>query len=155
MVEDHLIDTSLHKPEEATEEQKEDADWKASIEAQVFYLKLIGDYYRYLAEVFQSTSEFKTKPQPSYDEALRLAKAVLASTHPTRLGLVLNASVCTYEIVGDKKKATEMAQKGFDEAISRLDSLSDQSYKDSTLIMQLLRDNITLWTSDQVEVNED
>lgn len=26
-----------------------------------------------------------------------------------------------------------------------------ESYKDSTLIMQLLRDNLTLWTSDQAE----
>ncbi|KAJ1881509.1 Regulatory protein PHO2, partial [Coemansia sp. RSA 486] len=29
-----------------------------------------------------------------------------------------------------------------------LDNLSEESYKDSTLIMQLLRDNLTLWTSD-------
>ena len=30
----------------------------------------------------------------------------------------------------------------------QLDTLSEESYKDSTLIMQLLRDNLTLWTSD-------
>jgi 14-3-3 protein epsilon len=35
-----------------------------------------------------------------------------------------------------------------DEAIAELDTLSEESYKDSTLIMQLLRDNLTLWTSD-------
>jgi len=29
-----------------------------------------------------------------------------------------------------------------------LDTLNEDSYKDSTLIMQLLRDNLTLWTSD-------
>jgi len=29
-----------------------------------------------------------------------------------------------------------------------LDTLNEESYKDSTLIMQLLRDNLTLWTSD-------
>jgi hypothetical protein len=38
--------------------------------------------------------------------------------------------------------------QAFDEAISELDTLSEESYKDSTLIMQLLRDNLTLWTSD-------
>jgi 14-3-3 protein epsilon len=38
--------------------------------------------------------------------------------------------------------------KAFDEAISELDTLGEESYKDSTLIMQLLRDNLTLWTSD-------
>ena len=41
-----------------------------------------------------------------------------------------------------------MAKKAFDEAISELDTLGEESYKDSTLIMQLLRDNLTLWTSD-------
>ena len=35
----------------------------------------------------------------------------------------------------------------FDDAIAELDSLSEESYRDSTLIMQLLRDNLTLWTS--------
>jgi 14-3-3 protein epsilon len=30
----------------------------------------------------------------------------------------------------------------------RADMLSEESYKDSTMIMQLLRDNLTLWTSD-------
>ena len=29
-----------------------------------------------------------------------------------------------------------------------MDTLNEDSYKDSTLIMQLLRDNLTLWTSD-------
>ncbi|WZZ45703.1 hypothetical protein YC2023_041962 [Brassica napus] len=36
----------------------------------------------------------------------------------------------------------------FDDAIAELDTLGEESYKDSTLIMQLLRDNLTLWTSD-------
>ena len=35
-------------------------------------------------------------------------------------------------------------------AIAELDTLGEESYKDSTLIMQLLRDNLTLWTSDMV-----
>ncbi len=38
------------------------------------------------------------------------------------------------------------------QAISKLDALDEASYKDSTLIMQLLRDNLTLWTQDQTEV---
>lgn len=41
--------------------------------------------------------------------------------------------------------------QAFDDAIAELDTLNEESYKDSTLIMQLLRDNLTLWTSDQTD----
>jgi len=41
-----------------------------------------------------------------------------------------------------------LAKQAFDEAIQKLDSLSDSTYKDSTLIMQLLRDNLTIWTAE-------
>lgn len=39
-----------------------------------------------------------------------------------------------------------MAKQAFDDAVADLETLSEDSYKDSTLIMQLLRDNLTLWT---------
>jgi hypothetical protein len=55
--------------------------------------------------------------------------------------------VCFYEILKDKQKACDLAKTAFDQAISKLDKLDEASYKDSTLIMQLLRDNLTLWTS--------
>ena len=53
-----------------------------------------------------------------------------------------------YEISNDPTKACALARTAFDEAITDLDTLDDESYKDSTLIMQLLRDNLTLWTSE-------
>lgn len=34
--------------------------------------------------------------------------------------------------------------QAFDDAIAELDTLNEDSYKDSTLIMQLLRDNLTV-----------
>merc|ERR1712065_120384 len=63
-------------------------------------------------------------------------------------GLVLNYTVCIYEILKQPVKACELAKKAFDEVLEELDSMEDEDYKDSTLIMQLLRDNITIWTSD-------
>lgn len=54
-------------------------------------------------------------------------------------------------ILGKLGRACHLAKQAFDEAIADLDSLSEESYKDSTLIMQLLRDNLTLWTSDLPE----
>ena len=82
---------------------------------------------------------------------MKIAEQKLPATHPIRLGLALNFSVFHYEIVKDRTRACELARSAFDEAIGSLDQLDQQSYKDSTLIMQLLRDNLTLWTSDQQE----
>jgi len=128
-------------------------------ESSVFYLKMIGDYYRYLAE-FAATEGYDKKAATYYGQAMDIAKDKLDPTDPIRLGLALNYSVCFYEILKDKKKACDLAKSAFDQAISKLDQLSEESYKDSTLIMQLLRDNLTLWTSDQnavavEEVGED
>ena len=68
--------------------------------------------------------------------------------HILRLGLALNFSVFYYEILNSPDRACRLAKAAFDDAIAELDTLSEESYKDSTLIMQLLRDNLTLWTSD-------
>ncbi|CAN1806269.1 Olee1-like protein [Linum perenne] len=44
--------------------------------------------------------------------------------------------------------AVSVAKQSFDAAIHELDNLNEESYKDSTLIMQLLRDNLNLWKTD-------
>ncbi|XP_057950134.1 14-3-3-like protein D [Malania oleifera] len=119
-------------------------------ESTVFYYKMKGDYYRYLAE-FKSGNERKEAADQSlkaYEAASSTAETDLSPTHPIRLGLALNFSVFYYEIMNSPERACHLAKKAFDEAISELDTLSEESYKDSTLIMQLLRDNLTLWTSD-------
>ncbi|EFN72044.1 14-3-3 protein zeta [Camponotus floridanus] len=183
----------------------------SNAESKVFYLKMKGDYYRYLAEVatgetrntvvddsqkaYQDAFEIsKSKMQPThpirlglalnfsvfyyeilnspdkacqlakqadlhfaavvedsqkaYQEAFDIAKAKMQPTHPIRLGLALNFSVFYYEIINSPARACHLAKQAFDDAIAELDTLNEDSYKDSTLIMQLLRDNLTLWTSD-------
>merc|ERR1712217_430503 len=91
-------------------------------ESKVFYQKMKADYYRYIAE-FSVDSE-KTKAANSAKEAYEEAQKV-------------------------PEKACKMARTAFEDAIAGLDNVAEDSYKDSTLIMQLLRDNLTLWTSDQ------
>ncbi|CAA2983443.1 14-3-3 7 [Olea europaea subsp. europaea] len=91
----------------------------------------------------------------SYSRPKRLPLALLPQisppTHPIRLGLALNFSVFYYEILNSTERACHLAKQVFDEAILELDSVNEESYKDSTLIMQLPRDNLTLWTSDLPE----
>jgi len=65
--------------------------------------------------------------------------------------LALNFSVFYYEILNSPERACKLAKTAFDDAVSELDGLPEECYKDSTLIMQLLRDNLTLWTSDGAE----
>lgn len=119
-------------------------------ESRVFYFKMKGDYYRYISEFSNEEGKKASAEQAeeSYKRATETAEAELPSTHPIRLGLALNYSVFYYEILNQPQKACEMAKLAFDDAITEFDSVSEDSYKDSTLIMQLLRDNLTLWTSD-------
>ena len=135
-----LIDNSLTKS-------------ASSDEAKVFYNKMKADYCRYLAE-FQkgeAKNNSSNKALEAYQVAYEIAENKLASTDPIRLGLTLNFSVFYYEIMQQPEKAIDMAKKSFDDAIANLDNVTDESYKDATLIMQLLRDNLTLWNSDMPE----
>ncbi|KNA15545.1 hypothetical protein SOVF_097310 [Spinacia oleracea] len=129
----------------------------SSGDSKVFYLKMKGDYHRYLAE-FKTGAQRKEAAESTltaYKAAQDIANAELAPTHPIRLGLALNFSVFYYEILNSPDRACNLAKQAFDEAIAELDTLGEDSYKDSTLIMQLLRDNLTLWTSDMQDEGAD
>ncbi|KAG7270006.1 hypothetical protein CRUP_027964 [Coryphaenoides rupestris] len=132
-----------------------DSDDATKAESQVFYLKMKGDYYRYLAEVESEDSRKETinHSQKAYKAALDISAKHMKPTHPIRLGLALNFSVFYYEILSDPDQACSLAKKAFDDAIAELDTLAEETYKDSTLIMQLLRDNLTLWTADNTDSN--
>ncbi|KAK3735660.1 hypothetical protein QZH41_002567 [Actinostola sp. cb2023] len=130
-----LLDKYLIKGEEAEQ-----------AESEVFFLKMKGDYHRYLAEVASEQDRTTTveESKTAYNKAIETCvEKKLKTTDPIRLGLALNFSVFYYEILNDQGKACELAKKAFDEAIADLDQLNEEQYKDSTLIMQLLRDNLT------------
>lgn len=127
-------------------------------ESKVFFLKMKGDYLRYKAEVCDDDKEefdkISNESCACYNKARDVAMG-MKSTNPVRLGLALNYSVYLYEIAKDCKGACEIAKLSFDEAIAGLDELSEDHYKDSTLIMQLLRDNMTLWTNQEESMQND
>lgn len=64
-----------------------------------------------------------------YPESIHSAPVNQSHTHSLSHSLTLSLSHCL---------------KAFDDAIAELDTLQEDSYKDSTLIMQLLRDNLTV-----------
>merc|ERR1712046_96635 len=122
-------------------------------ESKVFYYKMQGDYYRYIAEFTKAEEKSKAADdaKKSYESATEEAAKDLPVTHPIRLCLALNFSVFQYEVLNNPEEACKMARTAFEDAIAELDNVAEDSYKDSTLIMQLLRDNLTLWTSGDQE----
>lgn len=66
----------------------------------------------------------------------------------------MNYSVLYYEIKDDTAKACEIAKKAFQEALNDLEDLEEERYKDSTTIMQLIRDNLTVWQNELPEVKD-
>merc|ERR1712182_128869 len=67
----------------------------SNAESKVFYHKMAGDYYRYIAEfTTEAKKEAAAKSAEScYGEAMEVASKDLPVTHPIRLGLALNFSV--------------------------------------------------------------
>ena len=84
----------------------------SNAESKVFYLKMKGDYYRYLAEVAvgDKRTAVLDDSQKAYQEAFEIAKSKMQPTHPIRLGLALNFSVFYYEILNSPEKACQLAK---------------------------------------------
>lgn len=109
-----------------------------------------GDYWRYIAE-YATAGEHKAAAEgalEAYKDASVSANKELSTTHPIRLGLALNFSVFYYEVMNDPTQACQLAKQAFDDAIADIEHIEEDQYKDATTIMQLIRDNLTLWTSE-------
>jgi 14-3-3 protein epsilon len=119
-------------------------------EAKVFYLKMKGDYHRYYAETAPGDAQ-KRAALDAYERATQIANSSLPPTHPIRLGLVLNFSVFYYEIMRQTEQGLQLARKAYDEAVTELEALDEESFKESSLIVQLLRDNLNLWNEDAAD----
>lgn len=128
-------------------ERAKQGSGQEAVEAVVVYLQSLGDYHRYQAEILGDVAA-GIQAAKHYKEALKLAEsedAKLASTHPILLTVVLNYSVCLNDIIKDSKQACLLSKEAFDQAISQLDDTEDAVYKDTRLILQLIRDNLVLW----------
>lgn len=119
-------------------------------ETKVFYLKLKGDYYRYRAE-FTDGKEYEDagdQAEKAYKDAYDIAEKHIPIYSSIRLGLALNFSVFYYEIKLMKDEACQIAKTAFEEAVKILDDLEKNKAKDTLLIIQLLKENLILWSNE-------
>lgn len=133
-----------------------DASNTSDVEKDLFFAKMVGDCYHYLIEfepVPAERARYIEEAERAYGLAITKA-AGLAVTNPRRLGLMLNYSVY---LQGVKKteEASRVAKECFDKAFVELESIDDDDYKEATLIMSLLRGNVTLWASDHQDELDD
>lgn len=119
-------------------------------EAKTFYLKMQGDYCRYSAEVStgQAREQAMTDASVAYAAAIQEAEKHLLTTHPVRLGLSLNLSVFQHEVLGDTAKALSTAKAAYESAIIEIDHLPEEAHEDAAATLQLLFDNLSLWSSE-------
>jgi len=124
--------------------------------AQIFYLKMKGDLFRYKAEYDQSQgSHAAAQALAAYTAALELSSNCLCKADVLHLGLVLNFSVFMYEILGRKSTAIEFATTSLGKAMANTDELTDLEYADSVKVLQLIKDNIEEWEFEEVDDTED
>lgn len=122
----------------------------ADSESKAFFLKMIGDYYRYVAENAQGDkmAEVKNGALEFYNKALQVAEKDLNACNPIRLGLALNFSVFHYEVMNDHKKACELGESALQSALEKIDDCDEETFRDAKSIIELLKENLSLWKED-------
>ena len=122
----------------------------ADDESKAFFQKMIGDYYRYVAESAQADKleEVKNGALDGYKKADALCKS-LNACNPIRLGLALNFSVFYYEVMNDHKKACELGERALTEALEKIDDVDEETFRDAKSIIELLKENLSLWKEEE------
>ena len=124
----------------------------AENESKAFFQKMIGDYYRYVAEsATEATLEqVKQGALQGYLAAQELSKE-LNACNPIRLGLALNFSVFYYEVMNDHKKACELGEVALTEALEKIDDVDEETFRDAKSIIELLKENLSLWKEEEAD----
>ena len=122
-------------------------------EAKAFFVKMVGDYYRYIAENAkdETLEDVKAKAKRAYEEANAI---VLPACNPIKLGLALNFSVFNYEVLKDHTKACELADNALQSALDKIDELEEDDFRDAKSIIELLKENLTLWKEEEEGDNQ-
>mmetsp|Transcript_22871 Transcript_22871/g.22718 ORF Transcript_22871/g.22718 Transcript_22871/m.22718 type:complete len:237 (-) Transcript_22871:59-769(-) len=125
-------------------------------EAKVFYLKMIGDYYRYTAEsaTGDQLAAVTENALKYYDEATKAGEN-LKPYNSTKLGLALNFSVFHYELKNDSSKACLIAEEALNGAKEKIDDMDNEEARDALSIIELLKENLDLWKEEEANGDDD
>ena len=117
-------------------------------EAKAFFVKMVGDYYRYIAENAKDAKleEVKNNALKAYDEANAIS---LPPCNPIKLGLALNFSVFHYEVMKNHSAASKLADESLQNALDKIDELEEDDFRDAKSIIELLKENLTLWKEEE------
>jgi len=124
----------------------------ADNESKAFFQKMIGDYFRYVAEsaAEDKLQSVKDGAMKGYSEANKLSED-LNPCNPIRLGLALNFSVFYYEVMNNHKQACELGEKALSEALEKIDDVDEETFRDAKSIIELLKENLSLWKEEDGE----
>ena len=117
-------------------------------EPKAFFVKMVGDYYRYISENAkdQLLEDVKQKALEAYQQANEIT---LPPCNPIKLGLALNFSVFHYEVMKNHKAACELADQALQDALEKIDELQEDDFRDAKSIIELLKENLTLWKEEE------
>ena len=125
-------------------------------ESKILYMKLKADYYRYHCEFAEGEEfeEISNNARKMYKEAFDLAEKELPLYNEVRLGLVLNYSVFEYDIMDNKNEGLEMASKIYNDTMKILDDVEKKRSSDNLLLIQIIKENINIWSNETEEENK-
>ena len=122
-------------------------------EAKAFFVKMVGDYYRYISENAKDAKleEVKTAALKAYEDANAIT---LPPCNPIKLGLALNFSVFHYEVMKNHSAACKLADEALQSALDKIDELEEEDFRDAKSIIELLKENLTLWKEEEEGDNQ-
>ena len=126
-------------------------------ESKAFFLKMAGDYYRYVAEsaTGDKLNEVKNGALEYYNKATEISNKDLDPCNPIRLGLALNFSVFHFEVMNDHKKACELGEHALQTALEKIDDCDEETFRDAKSIIELLKENLSLWKEEDDDNKND
>ncbi|KAL3088954.1 hypothetical protein niasHS_009628 [Heterodera schachtii] len=114
-------------------------------EAKAFYLKMKGDYYRYMIEVApgEERPAVMDLSKHSYQDGLEIATKEMKASNPTRLGLAHNFAVFHFEVLKLPAEARQIAQKALDEAMAEIGA--NEVAGETDTVLHVIREALNAW----------